>query len=188
MLWLQSLLSLWNEGRAYGISPAKSSVHEGIYLFPEFKHQKHFFSPSNSNFPFVIYLNLLSAYWFCKIYYKKLLSQIQVLSNCMQPDWAEEASPFAGFSSSWIDFIIGPPELSSEFITDYLFLLAESRQRWDCRAQLLKGSSFTSALILILTYLVLLWKSCLPEIRQINKWYPEYRVHKIGCRNLGAKI
>lgn len=79
-------------------------------------------------------------------------------------------------------------QLSSEFITDYLFLLAESRQRWDCRAQLLKGSSFTSALILILTYLVLLWKSCLPEIRQINKWYPEYRVHKIGCRNLGAKI
>lgn len=59
-----------------------------------------FFSPSDSNFPFVIYLNLLSAYWFCKIYYKKLISQIQVLSNCVQPDWAEEASPFAGFSSS----------------------------------------------------------------------------------------
>lgn len=68
-----------------------------------------FFSPSESNFPFVIYLNLLSVYWFCKIYYKKLISQIQVLSNCVQPDWAEEASPFAGFSSSWIGFIIGPP-------------------------------------------------------------------------------
>ena len=60
-------------------------------------------------------------------------------------------------------------QLSLEFITDYLFLLAESRQRRDCRAQLLKRSSFDSALILILTYLVLLWKSCLPEIRQINK-------------------
>ena len=68
-----------------------------------------FFSPSNSNFLFVIYLNLLSEYWFCKIYDKKLISQIQVLSNCVQPDWAEEASPFAGFSSSWIDFIISLP-------------------------------------------------------------------------------
>lgn len=45
MLWLQSSFSLRSEGRAYGISPAKSSVHEGIYLFPEFKHQKHFFFP-----------------------------------------------------------------------------------------------------------------------------------------------
>ena len=91
-------------------SPPQSLQYMKVFTYSLSLNIKNiFFPPSNSNFPFVIYLNLLSAYWFCKIYYKKLLSQIQVLSNCMQPDWAEEASPFAGFSSSWIDFIIGPP-------------------------------------------------------------------------------
>lgn len=47
---------------------------------------------------------------------------------------------------------------------------------------------FNSALILILTYMVLLWKSCSPEIRWINKWYPACGIHETGCRNIAVRI
>lgn len=109
MLWLQSLLSLWNQG----LSPLKSLVAKSIYLFLEFKNWGNIFFPlKQCNILFIICLNLLSEYWFCKIYSKKLVSQIQFFSNCAQPGWAEETSPFARLYSSWIDFIIIPPVVS----------------------------------------------------------------------------
>lgn len=184
MLWLQSLLSLWNQG----LSPLKSLVAKSIYLFLEFKNWGNIFSPSNSvTFYLSFVWTCLVSIGFVKYIPKSLFlrfSSFQTVHNLV------------GQRRPLLLLAFIPPELtlssslqwSLRFITDSLCLLAESKQHRDCGAQLLKGSSFNSALILILTHLVLLWKSCLPQIRWINKWYLECRVHKIGCRNLAAKI
>ena len=80
--------------------PSKSSVHEGIYLLPEFKNQNHFFSPQTVTFH-------LSFIWTC-------LVSIGFI-NILQKTYISNSVPFklhaawlgrGGLSFLWFLFLL----------------------------------------------------------------------------------
>lgn len=167
-----SVYSLWNEDEYLWPRSSKTFSSWGhYYLFHEFKNWETFFPLNSVAFYLSFVWTCLVSFDFVKYIPKSLFlgfSSFQTVHNLVgqkrPPHLLCFILPKLTLSLSlW---------LSPEFITDDLLLLAESKQRRDCRAQLLKGSSFNSGFILILTFLVLLWKSCLPEIKRIKTWYP----------------
>lgn len=177
-----SRLSLWTRTRT-----SKAFSNWGrYYLLHEFKKIKETLPLKQCNILFTTCLNFLVSIDFVKFIPRSLFL---IFSSCQTAhNLVGQKRPFPLSALFFLNWLYHHPSCCLQSSSQIISFLWQKASCSETAGRNCWKVPLSTSPCLILTYLVLLWKSWLPEIRWINKWCPTHGVHHICCGNLEAKI